>query len=745
MRKRITQVSSVTRGLHKIGVVILASGCLMVSLSCTPSDPVQDVRDQIAAGEVRAALVPLRRLIKERPDEMELLFLYGQVLLETGQPGLAEWPLRKAQTDPQWFVPASMLIAHVEQLGGNAENAATTYAGILALHPDNMDVRIKRANVLARAPRLLHEALAEVDRILEIDPKQLSAFKPRILAYLGLNQPEDAARVLEELGTRIEAEQPEDNPIRGWHCATMAIFADDSGEEELAQERWSACTERYPTHPNVVGKAIEFYRKKQELEKALEVARVAFEVEATEGSGYRLVVAGLLQALDRSEEAEALLIEGAELAGQPITRSATLLALAEHYKTVGNLASAADTLERGLAVTQEFAGAQPDLLFALADLRIQLGQLDPALTLASKMTVSAHRALVRGAVAHDRKEYAKAVRLYDEATRLWPENPFAPFYGAQAALALGQVDRAFESFLLSIRIDEVATDARLQAARILFAEGRFSTALEMLATTRVTPSVASTLLGLEVTARLRGSEAALRFADKFSQHHPDQFGQAIAIAAESVGMRDDGREAWSVVQPFLALGFPAHNHLPILLAAADWARGDDQMAIVEALVAPAVEAHPDSAMAKVIEGVFFERSGRAQQAAKSYGAALEIEADASSTLFRMARSLASEDPSRALELLFLGLEEPAGLESAAEARLFLEAATQLIESPGIEAILESALERMPTNGRIAYRLASVMETGGAESGPILRMLRRAIRFQAGPQAVELHGKVAAMG
>jgi tetratricopeptide (TPR) repeat protein len=743
MTQTITQLSPALRGLRTIRIVSLASFCLFTMMSCTPTDPVQDVRNQIAAGEVRAALEPLRRLIKESPDAMELLFLYGQALIKTGQPGLAEWPLRKARTDPEWFVPASMLIANVEQAGGNAENAAATYADILALHPDNMDVRIKRANVMARSPRLLHEALAEVDRILEIDPMQLSAFKPRILAYLGLNQPEDAARVLEELGERIEAEQPEEDPIRGWHCATMAIFADDSGEEELARERWSACTERYPTHPNVVGKAVEFYREKQELETALKVARVAFEVETAEGSGYRLVMAGLLQALDRSEEAEALLIEGAELADRSITRSAILLALAEHYKTVGNLAAAADTLERALAVAQEFAGAQPDLLFALADLRIQLGQLDHALVLASKMTVAAHRALVRGAVAHDQKEYAKAVRLYDEATRLWPENPFAPFYGAKAALALGQIDRAFEGFLLSIRVNENATDARLHAAQILLAEGRFSTALEILATTRMTPSIVSTLLGLEVTAQSRGSQAALKFADRFSQQHPDQFGQAIAIAAESVGMRGDGQEAWSVVQPFLALGFPAHNHLPILLAAADWARNEEQMAIVESLVGPAAEANPDSAIAKLIEGVVFERSGKSHEAEERYRAALEIETNAPSTLFRIAGVLAPRDPSGAIELLSLGLEEPAGLESAMQARVFLAAATQLLDSRGIETILESALERMPTNGSIAYRLASVMEARVAEPAPILRMLRRAIRFQAGPQAVELYASLAA--
>jgi tetratricopeptide (TPR) repeat protein len=743
MKRTITQVSAALRKLRAICIVIIAILVASSVVGCGPSDPVQEVRDQIAAGQFREALEPLRELIGANPDDMELLFLYGRALVETGQPGLAEWPLRKAQADPDWFVAASMLIAAVEQAGGNAENAAETYAKILEANPDNMNVRIMRANVLARSPRLLHQALEEVDRILELDPTQVSAYKPRILAYLGLNQPDDAERVLLELGARIEVEQPEDNPIHGWHCATMAIFADDKGEEELARERWSICTEKYPTHINVVGKAIEFYRKKSEPENALRVARVAFEAAETGDSGYRLVMAALLRQLDREDEAEALLIEGTEQASTQIARSAALLALAEHYKTGGKLQEAADTLEEGLALTQKFAGAQPDLLFALADLWVRLGEDDRALELTSKMTVAAHRALVRGAVAHNRKEYVKAVKFYDEATRLWPENPFGPYYGAQAALVLGQVDRAFEGYLLAIRIADAKTDARTQASRILLAEGRLSTALELLATTRVAPNLQSQLLGLELTGRMRGSEAVLQFANKFSQRHPDEFGIALAVGAESIAARNEGDDAWSVVEPFLLLGFPAHNHLPILLAAVDWARTDEQMAVVESLIAPALEANPELALTKTIEGAFFERTDRPMEAVASYQAALEIEGEEASTFFRMAGVLADSDPVRALETLSLGLEQPVGLDSAAQTRIFLSAVSRLMDSPGLAAVLESALERTPTSGQIAYRLASVLEKEGGDATEIARLLRRAIRFKAGKEAVALREQIAA--
>ena len=743
MKRTITQISTVFRDLHAIFILIVAALFMSMIVGCGSGDPIQEVRDQIAAGQHYDAIEPLRELIKASPEDMELLFLYGRVLAETGQPGLAEWPLRKAQGDPKWFVRASMLIADIERKGGNAENAADTYAKIIELNPANMEVRIMRANVMARSPRLLRGALEAVDEILEIDPDQLSAFKPRILAYLGLNQPDDAERVLLELGARIEADPEEGDQMRGWHCATMAIFADDKGEDDLAQERWSVCTEKYPTHPNVVGRAIEFYQKRQELETALEIARVAFEAETGKGAGYRLIMASILRQLDRSDEAEALLVEGAEIAEAPITRSAALLALSEHYKAAGQIEEAAETLEQGLAVTESFAGAQPDLLFALADLRIQLGQTDEALALTTNMTVAAHRALVRGAVAQNRKEYLNAIRQYDEATRLWPENPFAPYYGAHAALALGQVDRAFEGFLLSIRISDATTDARTQAARILFSEKRYLTALEMLTTTRTKPSLESQMLALEIIARSRGAKAALQFANKFSQTHPDQFGSAIAIAAEGVGSREDESESWEVIQPFLSLGLPTHNHLPILLAAIDWARNDAQLTTVESLVGPTVEANPESAAAKVIEAAFLARSGKREEAVESFQAAIDLDGAEASGLFRMASVLAQSDSVRAVELLSLGLERPRGLESGMEARVFLGAVDQLLDSPGIEAVLVAALERMPTNGRLAFALASVLEISGGDNQEIARLLRRAIRFKAGDDAIALRDRMAA--
>lgn len=713
-----------------------------ILLGCGPTDPAKEARALMAKGDLTESLEVLRDAIAETSEDSELLFLYGKVLVATGQPGLAEWPLRKAVEDPVWFERAAALIGTVEQAGGNHENAAEIYQQILDANPDNMVIRIRRANVCAKSPQLFEEALAEVDRILEIDPEELGAFKPRILAYLGLNQPDEAEEAIIELGVRIDEGQPADAPIRGWHCATMAIFASDKGDLELAAERWAACEEEFPTHSNVVSKSIEFHKKRGELERALEVAENAFAEEAEEGGGYRLVVADILQLLGRWESAESLLLEGAEQAQGVVPEAASLLALVEHYKAVGNSQAAADTLERTLALLLQSVGPQADLLFSLADLYITLGDDDRALELTNQMTVAAHRALVRGRIAQGRQQYTKALQLYDEATRLWPENPYAPYHAARAALSVGQFDLAFKSYLLSVRIEEGATDARFQAARLMQAEGRLASALEMIGATRLTLSPAAEILRVQIFAQMRGSVAGSNAASRLSQYRPDLFGQAIAAAAKGASQSadaDDADEAgvWAIMEPLVGLEFPPVNGLPILLAALRYAPGEAELATLKTHVESAVAAHPDSAEVREIEGLYFERSGAFAKAETAYALAIEADSTRTRPLLRLAGLEASSDPEKALELAERSVADQISATQAFDPQLLLVALVRAPDSPGLEALLRSALALAPTDGPLALRLATVIEARNGEASQVLRLANRAIRFQVGEDAVAL--------
>jgi len=709
---------------------------------CGPSDPIQEVREEMAAGNLAESIELLRDLIGEQPDNPELLFLYGRALVGTGQPGLAGWPLRKAMEEPKWYERSAMLLASVESAGGNLENAAAIYAEVVEKNPDNMIARLQRANVCARSPLLYEEALAEVDRILEIAPKELGAYKPRILAYLGLNRAEEAAAAIDALGERIDEQQGENDPIRGWHCATNAIFALEKGDEPLALERWAVCEEKFPTHPNVVAQSVEFHRDRGDLQRALEVAEVAFSADPGVESGYRIMVADLLRGLGRPADAEEILLEAAATDDQ-LNRAAALLALTEHYKAVGNLTAAAESLERGLTITQQAAGPQPDLIFALADLLIQIGDDERALELTRQMTVAAHRSLVRARVAHDRKNYVKAIKLYEETTRLWPENPYAPYHAGRAAMSAGQFDLAFKNFLLAIRVEDGVTDARFRAGQLLDAEGKPGTAVEVLAGGRAGTTTDCKLLVVEILARSKGPVAGSKRASLMSKRSPAEFGRAIAAAARGVRERDDMPGAWQIVEPLLELDFPPHNYLPILQAAVESAPGEAELAQLRPLIESAVEANPGSASVREIEGMFFERSGDLEEAASSYRIALEAEPERVTNLLRLAGVIAGTDPEGASGLIERALQQQKSSVIRFDPELFLAAIDELPTSPMVEGLFESGLDWAPTSGATALRLAEVIEANEGENERIVRLAKRAIRFGQGEEAVELRDRAQA--
>jgi tetratricopeptide (TPR) repeat protein len=723
--------------------VALALVTLLSSVAgCGSNDPIQQAREQLAAGKVTESIELLRKLIAAEPDNPELLYLYGRSLVKAGQPGLAAWPLRKAMEDPVWFERSAMIVATIEAAGGNMENAVNVYSDILEKNPDNMGARIQRANVCARSPRLFEEALAEVDRILEIAPDEIGAYKPRILAYLGMNDSEHAGQAMEELGARIDERDSDENPIRGWYCATMAIFAAESGDESLARERWEVCVEKFPAHSNVVGQAIEFHSEQGELSRALEIAEAAFAADSSVQRGYRLVLADLLRRVGRPDDAGELLME-AVATDNKLNRAAALLALAEHYKTVGNPVAAVETLERGLKLTEKTMGPQPNLMFALADLLIQIGDDERALELTKQMTVAAHRSLVRARIAHERKHYVKALKLYEETTRLWPENPYAPYHAGRAAMSAGLFDRAFENFLLAVRVEDGATDARCRAGRLLDAEGKPNSAVEMMAGGRAGTSPECQLLVVELLARMYGAAAGLKRASQMSDSLPAYYGRAVAAAAKGTRERASTPAAWTIVEPVLSLDFPPINHLPVLRAAVESAPGDEELTVVGPFILRAVESDPNSAAIRETEGMFFERTGKPDQAETSYRLAFEADPESVSTILRLARITAGSDPQGSTQLIEQALILQETSLKPLDAELFLAAVAELPESSGAAVLFGSALELAPASGPIALRLGMLLEASGGQAERIAKLARRAIRFQQGQKAKDLLDRVEA--
>lgn len=677
-------------------------------------------------GQTVESLEILRELIDEGRQDPELLFVYGSALLESGQPSLAEWPLREAMRDDVWFERAAMQLARSSIAGGNIDNAGELLGQVLERDPENMEARMLLANAYARSPRHYAQALEEVDRILERRPDELQAFQPRILAHLGLNQPDEADAALAELGERIE-QGAGDEAMRGWYCATMAIFASDKGDEALARERWADCNERFPTHPNVVARSVEFYDEHRELERALEIAQAAFEIDPSPELGFRNLVSQHLQALGRRDEAEALLREGTEVEGLD-ARTQAWLALSEHYEQAGDYAAAADAVVQALEILRGRHGPQPALLFSLADLLILAGEDERALALTDEMTVPAHRALVLGRVAQNRGRNAEALRQYDEATRLWPDNPYALYHAGRAALALGEIDAALERFRSSTRVSLSATDAAYQAARILSAEGSWRSAHELLGQARNELTPEAELLRIELVGRLQGPKAAWKAAGRFSSHHPARMGEAVARVVDLVGRVKGAEEAWARVAPVVDEALRPRPRVAVLEAALRWAPADEREPVSEA-IAELVAANPELAAVHALDAQLREESGDREGAIVRYRDALERQPDQPVALLGLARLLADRDPGESRVLL-----ERALAGNSLDADAFLGVVRQLDDESERTELLGRALRIEPTSGVLALELAMRLEERDETDPRVVELARRAVRFRAGEEA-----------
>jgi tetratricopeptide (TPR) repeat protein len=452
-----------------------------------------------------------------------------------------------------------------------------------------------------------------------------------------------------------------------------------------------------------------------------------------------MAVADLLRLMDRPEEAESLLREAVSDSDlPPINLLGAWIALAQHQKAVGKLEACADSLERAIVLGQEFLGPQHDLVFALADVLILLDQDERALEVANDMQVSGHRTLTRARVAQKRKRYARALALYEETSRLWPENPFAPYHAGGAALAVGDFDRAKDNFLLAVRIDSSVTDARFRAAKLMLAEGLSSSAVEMVSGGPTEGRTIETqLLIVRLWAQMRGVDAGAAAASRMSENHEVHYGEAIAAAADGLGGRDEVHPSWALLEPTLSLDLSPVDRLPILQSAVKWAPGDEELATLKPLVERSVESDPDSAFVREIEGMLFERSGRPDQAKASYQRALNSEPGRVTVLLRMAGIEALAEPERAIELVGRALTEQRSNAPPFAPELFIAATSELLESPGVEPLYETALEFEPTNSEIAIRLGNLIDQRRGDHRRVLELAKRAVRFQGGKEAADL--------
>jgi tetratricopeptide (TPR) repeat protein len=706
---------------------------------CTPSDPLAEVRELQAAGDFEGSLEPLRERLAERPDDAEANYLYGRALVGTQQPSLAEWSLRKALEDPEWLLPAGLQLALAALTTRGYLTAIEATGRVLEVDPDNVDALMTQANAYAHSNADHEKALADADRVLELDPDNIEAFEPRILALLGLERIEETGEAMETLGERIEGAELAPSFL-AWHCATLAIFADESGEPALAHERWGDCLERYPSHPNVVSSALNFYDARGARDRSLEIARAALE-DAPSSRDYRVLLADRLRLAGEDEAAGAVLRKGTE-SEHPQHAAAGWFDLAKHYQRVGDHAAAAEAAERALELARgEAGGPHPQLLFEYADMLLLAGQLDRALAAADELAVPAQREMIRARVAQERGEAVRALEHFEEAFRLWPDNPWGRYYAALAAEALGDFDRAAEEYRYSIRINPGATDARNRVARLYAAEGRPAAALALLRL--VTQSAPLDLEGELLSLRLWGwvgDAVQLRRSLAQFRRSPLLLGRALAHAAQGVRERTGPAAAARLLREAQGVDLEDPRDADALRALVRFSHEAEQLEEAEVRVRAALRAHPEAAALHEIGGLALELGGAPADAVRAaYARALELDPGNARALAGLGRLALDGDPERALSLFDrAAAADPSDPEpKRAAARALLASG----EARAAEERFEALLREHPYESGAAAELAALQLERGVATGRTLERANRAVRFGGGADALDLLSRV----
>ena len=714
---------------------------LLVGLAlagCNEVESLEAIRQRQAAGDHAGSIAPLRALLATRPDDAELNFLYGRALAYT-QPNLSMWALREAMKDPEWLVPAGTQLAFVALAASDYNGVVEITRVILEREPENLRVLLMQANAYAHSKQNPELALATAKRMLEIDPSASEAYEPLILALLGLDRLEEAREALEEAG-RLLVELGMHESVRAWHCSTTAAFEQESGDIQQARETWIACLAAYPTDLDVVSSAVNFYDAQAEPDRSLEILRVAL-ARVPASQFFRTMLAKRLHGSGDVAAAEAVLLE-ATRSENPQLAATGWVDLGQFRRALGEYGAAADALEQALGLMREGGSASPQLLFEYADVLVLADRLDSAMEVAEDLSVPAHRELIRARVAQERREPARALEAFDEAHRLWPDNPWARYYAALAAEELGDFKRALEEYRNAVRIEPGATDARTRGAALLLAQGNLTNALIMLQTGRdkAPLGIEGQLLAMRLSG-LRGDTARVaEFFAMIETGDPEWAGQALAEAADGLAELAGPAIATDMLAKAPGVDFNDPRYVAALRALVRYSHEAGESAERRAVLTAIFVAHPDSSVFQALRGLDLELSGASAEAVNAaYTRALELGPRNAWAMAGLGRLAFADDPEAALDFF-----DRAASADSSDPDPKLGAARALIASgmPDQAAErLDALLLEHPFEVEAAVERALLDLERGIATLETLERARRAVLFGGGADALELLSRV----
>jgi tetratricopeptide (TPR) repeat protein len=681
----------------------------------------EEVRVLQEAGLHAETIEPLRELLAERPDHPELNYRLGTALLRTGQAGLALWPLHKAAASQEYGVPAGVALASTLLGQGQREEALEAANAVLQVEPGNegaLSIRAQAALASARPD----QALADAERLVEISPERYLALRAAALAELG--RLDEAEHAYAELASAAAELDPQ-TALQA--CFNLASFLAEKREDtERAAGQIGRCLEANPAAVTAVRLAIRLYERLGLPDSATAALRRAVEADPGE-LRLRQLLAERLLAEGAAEEAEAQLAEAAEALETP----EAWYALANLLRSAGKLEPAREAVERAL----ELAPAKPEeLRFFLADLLAEQGELEGAERLAGELQEPAYRDLARGRILLERGEPAEALAALGAGIQAWPNNAGARLLAAEAALDLGDTERAMIELREATRLGPEENNAALLLGRLYLARDDAESATVLLrrhvAAQGFTGPEAHVLLAWAASQRGRYEEAREWLEELRNQEGFE--GRAVAELAR-VELRASGVQAaiQSLEQSGLDLTDPRHEPaarqwIGLLLASGELERA---RAWAERV------AQSDSASLRVLRGELLLELGDQAAARALFEAALEADPESGPALAglgQLKQRLGNQESALALfeRALAAHPDDPDYAYLAASAQLALGR-----EEEG-ESGLRALLRRNPEHLAACNDLAWLLAEQGEDLDLAAALATRAARLDPRPEVLD---------
>jgi tetratricopeptide (TPR) repeat protein len=625
-----------------------------------------EIRSLQSNGQFDESIAPLRVLLAAESDLPEANFRLGMALVQTGRPSLAIWPLQKASQSEELKIQAGLLLSTTLLATESYEEAIRAADRVLAEKPDHVNALYTRARADIGAGRP-EDALADSEHILEIRPNDFTGSILRVAALVDLERFEEAEST--HLALMKASEEAEKLDLAARACAVLARFYSSQQDFEKASATMLDCFSRFPTSSTVQQSASDYFVEMKEPAKAIGIWREAVE-HAPENISLRSKLADLLHRSGRTKEAEAAYKETVELFD---SRSAWQM-LGVFYRENGRISEARQAIEKALERANK---EPPELRFALADLLILEGEYERAEQIAKGLKESSYRNLLRGSIRLAQGDPAGALKLLEPGLRLWPNNAGARYVAGQAALQLGDLERALAEYREATRVGEEETDAALAMARIYYSLNNYPVAMQFAerhlkvrpfqnedahiiairsaAEQALWTKVESLLTdlskrpGMQVLAiveqagavrKQTGFEAATAVIEKSGL---DLTNPANAMALTSISLDllslEKEQKALALVDAALAAnrGYPAFLDLRSRVLAR---MGRDEEA--QATVAEALAANSEFGPALEVKGMYAEERGDLDEALECYDRAAAAEVQNPEYAYRAARVVLSQ-------------------------------------------------------------------------------------------------------